>query len=113
MKDKAESFTVIYGNMIYTVNDVFMHVDDKRRGFYKSKVNTYPQFRDLVLSLPNDGLVVIKNGQGVSMTVKPDIQTPNVTNVSKPVKVNNVVENNSSNEVGAFAVGTVVGSLLF
>lgn len=108
MKNKAENFTVIYGNMIYTVNDVFMHVDDTRRAFYKTKLDNSPWFKDLVLSLPNDGLVVIKNGQGVSMTVNSSIQTPNVSK-----DVTNVVENDSSNEVGAFAAGAVVGALLF
>lgn len=110
MEEKTESFTVIYGNMIYTVNDVFMHVDDKRRGFYKTKLDTYPQFRDLVLSLPNDGIVLIKNGQGVSMTVNPNISSPVINKTSN---VKKVVNNDSSNEVGSFAVGAVVGSLLF
>ena len=110
MEEKTESFTVIYGNMIYTVNDVFMRVDDKRRGFYKTKLDTYPQFRDLVLSLPNDGIVLIKNGQGVSMTVNPNISSPVINKTSN---VKKVVNNDSSNEVGSFAVGAVVGSLLF
>ena len=102
------NYTAIYGNMIYTVNDVNYVATNERRLFYK--IGTDGKYSKLVLSIPNKGSIIIKNGEGVSMSVNKDIQTPDIvetTNVKK------VVNNNDSNEVGAFAVGAVVGAILF
>ena len=102
------NYTATYGNMIYTVNDVNYVATNERRLFYK--IGTDGKYSKLVLSIPNKGSIIIKNGEGVSMSVNKDIQTPDIvetTNVKK------VVNNNDSNEVGAFAVGAVVGAILF
>lgn len=102
------NYTAIYGNMIYTVNDVNYVATNERRLFYK--IGTDGKYSKLVLSIPNKGSIIIKNGEGVSMSVNKDIQTPDIvetTNVKK------VVNNNDSNDVEAFAVGAVVGAILF
>ena len=102
------NYTAIYGNMIYTVNDVNYVATNERRLFYK--IGTDWKYSKLVLSIPNKGSIIIKNGEGVSMSVNKDIQTPDIvetTNVKK------VVNNNDSNEVEAFAAGAVVGAILF
>jgi len=103
------NYTVIYGNMIYTVNEVDYRVNGDRRGFYKK--NNEGQYSNLILSVPSKGTVVIKNGEGVSMTVNEKIQVP-VDN-STEEKTKNVVVNNTTNEVGAFVAGAVVGGILF
>lgn len=102
------NYTAIYGNMIYTVNDVNYVATNERRLFYK--IGTDGKYSKLVLSIPNKGSIIIKNGEGVSMSVNKDIQNPDIvetTNVKK------VVNNNDSNEVEAFAAGAVVGAILF
>jgi hypothetical protein len=102
------NYTAIYGNMIYTVNDVNYVATNERRLFYK--IGTDGKYSKLVLSIPNKGSIIIKNGEGVSMSVNKDIQTPDIvetTNVKK------IVNNNDSNEVEAFAAGAVVGAILF
>jgi hypothetical protein len=102
------NYTAIYGNMIYTVNDVNYVATNERRLFYK--IGTDGKYSKLVLSIPNKGSIIIKIGEGVSMSVNKDIQTPDIvetTNVKK------VVNNNDSNEVEAFAAGAVVGAILF
>lgn len=102
------NYTTIYGNMIYTVNDVNYVATNERRLFYK--IGTDGKYSKLVLSIPNKGSIIIRNGEGVSMSVNKDIQTPDIvetTNVKK------VVNNNDSNEVEAFAAGAVVGAILF
>lgn len=102
------NYTAIYGNMIYTVNDVNYVATNERRLFYK--IGTDGKYSKLVLSIPNKGSIIIKNGEGVSMSVNKDIQTPDIvetTNVKK------VVNNNDSNDVEAFTVGAVVGAILF
>ena len=102
------NYTAIYGNMIYTVNDVNYVATNERRLFYK--IGTDGKYSKLVLSIPAKGSIIIKNGEGVSMSVNKDIQTPDIvetTNVKK------VVNNNDSNEVEAFAAGAVVGAILF
>lgn len=102
------NYTTIYGNMVYTVNEVEYKAFNERRLFYKK--DTDGEYSKLVLSIPAKGSIIIRNGEGVSMSVNKDIQTPDIvetTNVKK------VVNNNDSNEVGAFAVGTVLGAILF
>ena len=102
------NYTAIYGNMIYTVNDVEYKVISERRLFYKK--DTGGKYSKFVLSIPAKGSIIIRNGEGVSMSVNKDIQTPDIvetTNVKK------VVNNNDSNEVEAFAAGAVVGAILF
>jgi len=102
------NYTAIYGNMIYTVNDANYLATNERRIFYK--IGADGKYSKLVLSIPNKGSIIIKNGEGVSMSVNKDIQTPDIvetTNVKK------VVNNNDSNEVESFAAGAVVGAILF
>lgn len=112
MKNNFGSYTVIYGNMIYTVKDVYMTTVKDRRIFCKTYDDVYNNYKDLILSVPATGVIVIKNGEGVTMQVNSDIQVPNVTETTT---VNKVVNNDydSSNEVGAFAAGAIAGAILF
>lgn len=102
------NYTAIYGNMIYTVNDVDYVVNDERRVFYTK--NNEGKYKKMVLSLPSKGTVVIRNGEGVSMRVDKDIKLPEIV---EKTTVKKVVNNDDSDEVGAFVAGTVVGAILF
>ena len=102
------NYTAIYGNMIYTVNDVDYVVTNERRVFYTK--NNEGNYKKLALSLPSKGTVVIRNGEGVSMRVDKDIKLPEIV---EKTTVKKVVNDNDSDEVGAFVAGTVVGAILF
>jgi hypothetical protein len=112
MKHNFGSYTVIYGNMIYTVKDVYMTTVKDRRIFCKTYEDSTSNYKDLILSVPAAGSIAIKNGEGVTMSVNSDIQAPNITETTTVNKVVNN-ENDSSNEVGAFALGAIAGGILF
>jgi len=112
MKHNFGSYTVIYGNMIYTVKEVYMTTVKDTRIFCKTYEDSTGNYKDLILSVPANGAVAIKNGEGVTMAVNSDIQAPNVTETTTVNKVVNS-DSTSSNEVGAFALGAIAGAVLF
>ena len=112
MKDQFSDYTVIQGNAIYSIKNAEYAYNDNIRTF-KNKKN------ELIFSIPAFSSVLIKNGEGVSVQIKDNLNTgtaserqtaisnqPSVVHKTKYVAVDDSYGD-------GLVTGAIVGALLF
>ena len=101
------NYTIIYGNVIYKIENVNYNSNDSHRVFKRNG--------DVILSVPLSS-ILIKDGDGVKAQIINGLNT-GVGFASSNNNINNndttVVQQSDDNFVEGMIVGGVIGSILF
>lgn len=112
MRDQFSDYTVIQGNAIYSIKNAEYGYNNNIRTF-KNKKN------ELIFAIPAFSSVLIKNGEGVSVQIKDNLNTGTasepqtvISNQPSVVHKTNYVAVDDSYGDG-LVTGAIVGALLF
>ena len=109
MEDQFSDYTIIQGNAIYSIKNADYKCVNDMRTFQNEE-------HELIFSINKYSSVLIKNGEGVSVQIKDNLNTgvlSGSTSNSKPVKHETKYVNVDSGYGDGLVTGAIVGALLF
>ena len=112
MRDQFSDYTVIQGNAIYSIKNAEYIYSDNMRTFRNKK-------NELIFAIPSFSSVLIKNGEGVSVQIKDNLNTgtssePQTATGNQPPVVHKTKYVAVDDSYGdGLVTGAIVGALLF